>query len=443
MLSHEHASVPFSPSSTKFPLLYTSTARQATCSAQLHLTFIAFHRTQPQAGMINDPAVISFFTVAGVIVLGAAIMGWWNNRKSRIAGRKTAEIDTGVESVEDGVRRGGKNVDMDERDDGSIRGWRWKRILCRVGWIKIPSGAECDEEMRDMGRRGAVVNGTPSAQALVSASVADVESAITSRPAVSRLPRPTDMRPFENMGGYRCGGDIFTYGHDNVAPLPVPTTASSPTPYHFSQGIVEVEAPSTPLGAYSTADSRNNSMRSFGSSDYGFSLTSYNGFPVTRQEDRMAALPIPKDHPLHQHCPDSSLPAKVAVRGRSRAVVKHERESLVPAPLNPRRGRHSPHSNQSHSRDPSQSSGPDAQQSGVVELETSSAAQTRRASASRSASVATSESRYSHFENPLGQHPPNSISRAHDPNDLPRRSSVPVPETAINRNVRADDINAG
>ncbi|EXJ54711.1 hypothetical protein A1O7_10052 [Cladophialophora yegresii CBS 114405] len=312
--------------------------------------------------MLNVPATISFFSIAGFIVAGVAIMAWRTRRKSKMQAifraksraKAEPEADDDDESYHIDVEHDSRQYEDNAGDSGpmlnrQVRRWRWKRILYRVGWIRMSSDFERDDdghdhdlEMRDKGRRGAVVGGEAAGFGNVAASV---QWSTRSEPgpetktvaagggdAVNELcvPRPTDVPSFENLGGYRYGD--LVYGPDNMSPLPVPGLPPVPVPvsgpgsishynqchehYHqhsFSQAIAEVEGMSEVSGISKPAGKRNcNDLLPL---RHAYSLTSYNGFPSSSQDDVMAALPIPKDHPLSQHHPIDRQHAVLSVLG--------------------------------------------------------------------------------------------------------------------------------
>ena len=373
-----------------------------------HHTFLSCRQRRR---MVNATATISSFSIASIVILGMVIMACWNHCRSRIAGLRDAEVATTIKNTTvDGT-------EMSEEEGSTqrqpIRGWRWKRILRRVGWIQVPSAEENDEERRYMGRRGAIgsENGSVDVVSEQPAQVADDEADGRPKTATNILPRPTYVRAFENLGGYRYGGD------DYMAALPISTSStSSPTPYSYShcfaQNVAELEDSLTHMSTYSPRCSKDNSNGSI-NSNHGdhYSLTSHNGFPSARQDDRRPCF----------------WPVGEVKRG-----------SLVPAPLDPGKKRYSPYSGRvGDENNKKQIPQDEMEQDDVEDYESPAAAHSRRASAFGSASVADSVSRYSHFENPLGQHPPELTPEVRESTHLPRRSSVPIPGCAVGTSAAA------
>ncbi|KIX96330.1 uncharacterized protein Z520_08108 [Fonsecaea multimorphosa CBS 102226] len=366
---------------------------------------------------MNEPAMISFFSVTGVILLVAGVAIWRTHGRGRRSRRMHST-----------------KAEADNDDDTAIEN------DCDDGWAQVPNtcsvGVQEEEEMRSMarGRPGvdekvyqtplATVSITPGVEAETSQSHPMIDA------QTSKGSRPTDIVAFENLGGYRYGD--FAYGHDNMAPLPVPPASSQDrhlNPYsHHSPagGIAEVEAVPAPAACpyppptIQTSDRVSVELGQHGS---GSRLTSYNGLPPHR-DDMMAALPIPKDHPLYQHhphhqvvecpAPAPAAPNKQDHPDRSKppppTTIQYERESLVPAPLNPRRGRHnSPQHVGDQNHKPTTASTtepPAALEPAVPTLARPSSAPARQpTSISRSTGQKT-ETRYSVFESPLRQHPP-------------------------------------
>ncbi len=376
-----------------------------------------------------------------------------------------------------------EDVSKDRKPKRQSEGLRWKRILHKVGWMRIPSEAEDEENwaMRDMGRRGAVVDIEAEEARAAEQSVA-TEPELGTRPKTAKGKKPTrsnDVPSFENLGGYRYGD--YSYGRDNMSPLPV-RNAPSPTPYNQLAGPVEVEGMSIASGS-PTPTSLPDSSRDSMDSGYGqwvdVPLTFHNGYPTCGRHGMMAALPIPTDHPLSQHriieqsttsaniAPprpraqplrqkeihdierhleeedDISLkeedilktehnlqeeeriltsPEFQAARKGSPSPYQYERESLVPAPLNLRRGRYSPDPPRNSNQRPDRTSTPEAQQGNIAELESPPSVPSRRRSDDPGfrSSTSTSESRYSHLENPLGQHPVELDDTVRNPQDPSR-----------------------
>ncbi|ETI20185.1 hypothetical protein G647_08219 [Cladophialophora carrionii CBS 160.54] len=445
-------------------------------------------------------------------------MAWRTHRMSKMHARAKAKDKADdqhhhddIAEYEDNSGEGGR---MTFNHQG--RRWRWKRILHRVGWIRMSSDFYGDDdgddddherEMRAMGRRGAVVGEDAAGEGIVYARPIGMEvpSRTRSKPGTetfaaagaagaaggtNKLPKPTDVPCFENLGGYRYGD--FAYGPDNMSPLPVPVPLPVPLPlpgplpvpvlepvsvpvsvstntsqhhrhpqhYHqhsSSQAVAEVEAISVASGTSVSASKRKDPVQA----RHACSLTSYNGFPSSSQDDIMAALPIPRDHPLSQHHPIGHQYAFVLPLRRARTLFsgdeeevhrkeqklededrilqmkefvlreevnesnvqesnlqeegwkaptfQYERESLVPAPLNPRRGRHSPAARRRSSAKASRTWTAQGAQTKVVERTSPAPASSRPQSCCVSGfgslAPAGSGTRYSHFENPLRQHP--------------------------------------
>ncbi|EXJ69606.1 uncharacterized protein A1O5_07642 [Cladophialophora psammophila CBS 110553] len=383
---------------------------------------------------MNEPAMISFFSLTGVILFVAGIATWRIHRRNRMQGKPDGiAVDENHGDAENGKQdRGIRAEDGDGPAENRESGW-WRRVLDGVGWAQIPISAEDQEKMRVLGRRGIVDK--KADEAVVSAVIGGVE-AETSRPsAIQRESRPTEVAPFEKLGGYRYGD--FAYGHDNMAPLPVPALVNELNPYHHPSEIAEVEA--APACLCPSAQASNRSSMESG---YGSPLTSYNGLPTIHQhrDDMMAALPIPKDHPLYQyhpiaHCPATpNLPRQDA--GWRLPVLQYERESLVPAPLNPRRGRHSPHADLDHN----QTSPPEPVRTVFSELGRPSSAHSRLASCSESHSKEGPDARYSCFESPLRQHPPELRNELQDSREISRQNSEHVSGAIVGQIRAKDDV---
>jgi hypothetical protein len=274
--------------------------------------------------MLNIPATISFVVITALIVGVTAIMAWRTHRKNKAHAKAKTKAEAEAQ-VDDESYHIVYNTGRDDEDDGwekrermskdnHMEGWRWKRILQRVGWIRVPSSGDDGQEMRHMGRRGAVVEEMVGEEVIVayerSGTGPETETEIAAAAdTAEKLPRPTDVPSFENLGGYRYGGyryGDFAYGPDNMSPLPVPVpvsvsvsvSASSSDRHHqqsAKQGIAEVQGLSVASGSSSMPGSGKNSLES---THAAYCLTSYNGFPTRSQDDIMAALPIPKDHPV-------------------------------------------------------------------------------------------------------------------------------------------------
>ncbi|KIW62301.1 hypothetical protein PV04_10485 [Phialophora macrospora] len=429
--------------------------------------------------MVNVPATISFFVIAALMISVAVIMAWRTHRKNKAQAKAKAEI--GAEAHDESyhiVHNAGQDVDDGERQrmpEYHKQGWRWKRILQRVGWIRVPSDDD-GQEMRDMGKRGAVVEERAGEVIIAyerSRMGLETDTVIAAA-AEGKLPRPTDVPSFENLGGYRYGD--FAYGSDNMSPLPVlapvsvSVSASSSISdgrrhhhhhhHHQSpsstQGIAKVEGVSLSSSSSLTGGGK----ISLKSSHATYPLTSYNGFPTTSQDDIMAALPIPKDHPLSQHHPmgrqravpplpkprarlsqdeevhetdrkldeeGRNLPEEERIlreynfqkpnlqepnlrqEGHQTSIFQYERESLVPAPLDPRRGRHNLAARRRSNAQDSRVWTSQAGQTKVVKragpLPAPSRPHSCCISVFGSPAPAGARSRYSHFENPLRQHP--------------------------------------
>ncbi|OAP55423.1 hypothetical protein AYL99_10396 [Fonsecaea erecta] len=368
---------------------------------------------------MNEPAMISFFSVAGVILLFAGVAIWRTRRTSRMHIKAN---DTESENGGD-PRHGnqgpsirvGDAADVNGQADSQGGNWRWKKIIDTGSWAKVPNGVADQEEMRAIERR----HEKPS-QVLIPAPTAGVKAETSHQSGVEKRPRPQDVPSFENLGGYRFGG--FTYGHDNMAALPVPASIEDHNPCRHSPGIAEVEA--VPASSYPPARTAD---RASVESGHGARLTSYNGLPPMHlhRDDMMAALPIPKDHPLYQHHPVVHCSAPAEQDPDRRTPFEYERDSLVPAPLNPRRGKHNPDVDQN--REPVSTTEPTP--AAVLTWERPWSAHSRPASASRSTSRERSETRYSSFESPLRQHPPElSVgSRVEFRNEWPLTTETKLP----------------
>ncbi|KAJ9614377.1 hypothetical protein H2200_002513 [Cladophialophora chaetospira] len=370
-------------------------------------------------------------------------MLWRRNRKSKLQAKERSDVES---YTIDKDNTHGDGLDENRKSKYYIRNWRWKRILRKVGWIQIPSEVEHDLEMRNMGRRMAVVDEGIVQPVIARKPVArDAEQGTKSNfVPVNKLERPTNAPSFEKISGYRYGD--YGYGPDNMSPLPV-LKSSSPTPYDYPQGIAEVDGTSTAFGSpmYSPTPSSKLSMDS-GYSSF-FPLRSPNGLLISNEDDTMAALPIPKDHPLSQHRlpeqhadvrqparsgPRISLPGEgVAFHKTERSQndaqmmggkgnlekeeriisegrgppFQYERASLVPGPLNARRGKHSPTNRSSASQARSPTPTQEGWQCEVAELESPDPIPSRCVSTVDSTSSTTSMPRYSHFQNPLRQNP--------------------------------------
>jgi hypothetical protein len=419
--------------------------------------------------MLNVPATISFVVITALIVGVTAIMAWRTHRKNKAHAKAKTKAEADDESYHivyntgrDDEDNGQEKRERISKDDRMGR-WRWKRILQRVGWLRIPSSDDDGQEMRHMGRRGAVVEESVGEEVIVvyerSGTGPETETEIAAAAATTaavKLPSPTDVPSFENLGGYRYGD--FVYGPDNMSPLPVPVpvsvSASNSDRHHqqsAKQGITEVQGVSVASGSSSMPGSGKNSLES---SRAAYRLTSYNGYPTRSQDDIMAALPIPKDHPLSQHHPMGyqhavlPLPRQCArpsqdeevheivgnldeegrnlyqeeaiAQGRNlqetnlqeeahkTPIFQFERESLVPAPLNPRRGRHNPAARRRSNAHGSRAWAFPGQTKVVGQagpLPGPSRPHSYCTSVSGSPATAGAGSRYSHFENPLRQHP--------------------------------------
>ncbi|KIW22339.1 uncharacterized protein PV07_12236 [Cladophialophora immunda] len=382
---------------------------------------------------MNEPAMISFFSITGVILLVAGIAIWRTYHKSRMHDKPNDE--TAIENNGDprhGVQnlriRAGNTADLEQQADNQGGRWRWRKILDRVSWAQVPNSAEDPEEMRAMERQQGV--NEKADQAIVSGSISGVEAGTRDLRDVEKGPRPTDVASFEKLGGYRYGD--FAYGHDNMAPLPVPTLVE----YRHAPGIAEVEA--VPACSYPSQVCDRDSIEA----GHRPRLTSYNGFPPMHQhrDDVMAALPIPKDHPLSQHYPVAQCPAPSTIphqdAGWKPPVFQYERDSLVPAPLNPRRGRHNPDMDQ----DDNQPSTTKPVRIAGLTLERPSSAHSRRAPTSRSASKEGHEERYSVFESPLRQHPPELNNELQDPRKTLGQTSVHTPRSMVGEGRATDDV---
>ncbi|KAH0848805.1 hypothetical protein FOPE_03097 [Fonsecaea pedrosoi] len=385
---------------------------------------------------MNEPAMISFFSVTGVILLVAAIAIWRTHHKSHMRGQVD---DTAIHNDDGGNSRNGhQDADsiragnapvIDGQADNRGGNWRWRKIIDGVGWAQVPNGPEDREETRVMARRRGITE--KPEQALVSVSIGSAEAQAGTSYAndvEKGGSRPTDVMSFENLGGYRYGD--FAYGHDNMAPLPVPASGPDQNSlYRHSPGIAEVEA--VPAGSYLSRIPSTDSRES----GHGCRLTSYNGLPPVHQQqhdDMMAALPISKDHPLYQHHPVSQSPAPSQPSDQSSdhkpPAFHYERGSLVPAPLNPRRGKRCLDVDQNH--EPTPTAEPVRAASGLT-LERPSSARSQPASASGSGSREWPEPRYSMFESPLRQHPPELFLDLPGPRDVSAQTSTQEPQEML------------
>lgn len=317
--------------------------------------------------MVIIAVVIPFSCIAGILILAIAAEMWRSHRRSKLH-RSRVYSSTNATTTDDiashndgseaeaahGKRRWPKTL---------MRGWRWKRILYRVGWLQIPSDPDDEEqEMHDaVGTRNGKGKGKELGQNRVVGSSGrlirkgDIESGKPG-PTIGTTTcgskngggekkdrRPTDIIPFENFGGYRYGDYARPGGQAQhyMAPLPVPVALpvasnNHSNPYHHPPGtIAEVEGQSV------TAASQHASPVTGGknSMDSGYSTP-------FEQDDSLSALPIPKDHPLCHHDPDSpvqsvcQVPRPVGLRNLAacRYEVDYEyeafeRASLVPEPL--------------------------------------------------------------------------------------------------------------
>jgi hypothetical protein len=252
------------------------------------------------------------------------------------------------------------------------------------------------------------------------------------------LSSPVAIPAYETHGRYRYGGHGYDIG--NMAALPIFPDRSNVAEGEETSGPVPDKSSSIFTWQGRPFDPTSEAFNGPG----GFSpdlLTSYNGF--SPDENSMAALPIPKDHPLYHHDPEerhtpSPLPLDGDVRTASSAQIvaraltpaqqesqtqpvavtgcaerreklshmlemfspEFERQSLVPAPLKPGRKHTPPSSSAAHSRAPSQISTTAVPPPDFAELK--SPVSTVH---SRHTSTGTATSRYSHFDNPLRQNP--------------------------------------
>ncbi|KIW93601.1 uncharacterized protein Z519_06206 [Cladophialophora bantiana CBS 173.52] len=384
---------------------------------------------------MNEPAMISFFSLTGVILLVAGIATWRIHRQNRMRGKPDGiAVDENHGDAENGKQdRCMRGDDGDGPAENRESGGRCGRVLDGAGWAQIPNSAEDQEETRVRGRQGVVYE--KADEAVVSAVIGGVEAETSSPSAIQRGSRPTEVVPFENLGGYRYGD--FAYGHDNMAPLPVPALVNELNPYYHAPGIAEVEA--VPACPYPSAPASNKSSMESG---YGSPLTSYNGLVTIHQhlDDMMAALPIPKDHPLYEHHPVAHCPATPSLprhdASRRPPVLQYERESLFPAPLNPRRGRHSPHVDLDHG----QTSPPEPGRTVFTELRRRSSARSPLISSSGSHSKEGPEARYSCFESPLKQHPPELSNGLRHSREISRQNSEPVLGAIVGQIRAKDDV---
>ena len=363
--------------------------------------------------MVSSAALISFFSIAGVIAICTATMIWRTHRKNKLFARYDKVDMEGCFVVDEDIAGEGKVHEC------HAKRWRWKKILYRVGWIRIPSSAKEEPEepeVRDVSRRGARVDVTgEEATLVVPQHVTDREAGATPRLSAvinfSRLSRPTDVPAFEKVGGYRFGE--YRYGPHNLSPLPVvPISPPSPDQSNRPQRLVEVEGSSVRSGSLLDLRMQHLKEGTFGPSDE-FPLTTYNGYLTSSQDEMTAALPIPKDHPLHHHHPSDhnsvTYQTSENTEGRNLAARTYERDILVPKPLHLRRLKSRPVAENNSNNDQSQGGSLSSQQDGFTGEDSVQSYRDRRrsrgVSRDESASARNSESRYSHFENPLGKHP--------------------------------------
>ena len=375
--------------------------------------------------MVNPlVAYVSAFTAFFVLSLAMKALFAYGYLK-RVANRKEQDrVDVeGCFAADADVTAGEERSTIKCR---SSQAWRWKKILVKMGWIQVPNGEEENDrrgkELKNMER------GCQTAKVdreidggLIIASPEKAASTTTPMPAeVNKVPRPTNVPPFGNFGGYRYGH--CSYGEDNMAALPVPKSTSSsslttcPHQHQFPTTIVEIDGTSIPSSSPPTTSplpSRSSKASSVDSAS-NFALTSYNGFLTSSQDDMTAALPIPKDHPLCQHHPgdpsSSSRQLPKPTGERNLAALQYERESLVTQPLKPARVRHTHVGEEKSSSSSNRVEKLKVESGSVVGEESLQSYRLRRRSRisgldGSGSSAIRFEARYSQFENPLRQNP--------------------------------------
>jgi hypothetical protein len=385
--------------------------------------------------MIDAPLIASF-SIVFVLAISFTAMAWRSYRKSKLESKRKSFDDAEVERrlVADGDT--GKN---EERlSSRHSFGRRWERILARVGWFPVSSEEKrysCGREMGELGRKEFV--GSVKGQDVPAVSSKGlVSDGVTSKPAskmINTFRRPTYIPPFECLGGYRYSD--YGYGSAAMSPLPILASFASMNTHHYPLVIVEAEGKSICTSSPMASPLPSSGKASMESGD-GFTPTSYNDFVRSSQDDMRAALPIPKDHPLCQHHPGDHNPSTCHLPKptgeRNLAAFQYEQESLVPKPLNSKNGIHAAAANGKRDEQVNANGERDTI-AGEESLDSyRGRLRSRVVSAFVGPSRAQSRSRYSHFENPLRQHPVGGENDSSQPGAAEGQSQSPGSVTTVN-----------
>lgn len=322
---------------------------------------------------MNKPGTITLCSVAAVIFLITAVACWRTYRRnqrlqaqSRDDGQRDCERGDPPDEMTSGAGDGRRPEEwMDDHhhqaegtssqswigDNGLNSEGEWHRIA-----IDVENGGMAEYVDRSsMGGRERELESEFMVERDARSPVSGVDA------------RRREGGVFETWRGYR-------YGHDFMAPLPGRSPSRQPVP-------VEVEA-------VSVCVSEGSRVREDMESE---DMVSHDGHASPEaQETLMAALPLPPDHPLHPYHHHHQQPQQYYEQ-----PLRYRHASLLPGPLDSRRGRHTPT--------------PSRTQTSIEHLATDAGASSRRASGSE----------YSMYHHPLKQHPieqvHNDKSRAANP----------------------------